>query len=244
MQKWTNIYVFTISFILLFMVGISSGDTSRNAEEINTLEVNHSEKQILQNRKSEADKVILEKINVVLNDRFRENINKKLESQQGQINQVQANAQNNERIIFSYLTAISLFAGSVIGLVALVLGIGAVRFYVDNKRLIDKMNKLLEKQFNGWRKNKEIQIEQRMNNLCALLEQDLQHFSNLTILKKIIEDAPPIPEEVFPLLTPLCENPKILYKPLLEKIKNLDIHPEITTKALEGLSKLLESEGR
>lgn len=236
MGKWTNMYAFIISFTLLFMIGISSGDSNRNAEGINTLEVNHSEKQITQNRKSETDKVILEKINVILKDKFRKDINKKLESQQNQINQVQANTQNNGRTIFNYLNVLSLLAGSVIGLVALVLGIGAVRFYVDNKRLIDKMNKLLEKQFDGWRKNK-------LEHLCTVVERDLQHFSNLTILKIIIENDSTTPDEVFPLLTPLCENPKLLYKPLLEKIIKMDIHPEITAKALEGLSKLKRERG-
>lgn len=185
------------------------------------------------------DDIVIEKFNVLASQLMRD-FNKRLAEQRDRIDEIETSSKANEKSISNHFTIVSLFAGAVIGLVALVLGLGAYRFYMDNRRIRERMDRLLERQFSIWLRQKEAEYEKILQKLLRRCESDMQNFSYFVRLRFIIEQPHPSAEEIYPLLTPLSSNPKWEYKPVFNKIVGLNIHPEITAKARAGLKKLTE----
>lgn len=156
----------------------------------------------------------------------------------GRIFEIETRAKSNENLIFNYMGFVAFFAGGVIGVVTLFLGFGVYKFYIDNKRIVDRLNHLVSSTFDKWSQGKTAEFDGKAKGLLIKCENDLDNFAYFIKLRSLLELSGPDPNEIFPCLTPLCEAPKKIYRPLLEKIRILNINPEITKKAIEGLNKI------
>ena len=149
-------------------------------------------------------------------------------------------------IVSIFIAIVSVFACGVIGACGLVLGLGAYRSYVDNKRILGRMEKKLEREFGPWLTDKKKEHEQSMKEICSGLskkyDNEMDQFTYYVRLRFIIKQPSPEAKEVYPLLTPLSSNPRLEYEPLFAKIIELNIHPEINAKAQDGLNKLKKGE--
>lgn len=156
------------------------------------------------------------------------------------IDNVTMTTEANKRMIDQYFTVISMFVGVVLALVAIVFGFGAYRVIVDNRRLVERVNKLVDEQFGKWLKDRQNVFDEKLENLhisCQWFMEDLVYFH---YLKKIVSGGKATADEIFPFLTPLVARPRDLYKPLFSRLQKSNIHPDITSKATEGLKKLEE----
>jgi len=143
-------------------------------------------------------------------------------------------SETNEQAIENYLTTVALLTGSVIGLVALFLGIGVIKIYFDHQRMKEKIND----QFKTWRQKMEADMEAKCTSMLIDIEKNLYDYSYFLKLKMLIAQGEVDVGEVYPLITPLCENPINAYKPIFEKIINKNIDDEVTAKVRKGLKKI------
>lgn len=100
-------------------------------------------------------------------EKLKEDIDSQLAVQEAKITQLETAARTNEKSISNYLTIVTFFAGAVLGLVALVLGLGAYRFYMDNKQIVERLNRLLEEQFGPWLAEREKECQQELKKLYS-----------------------------------------------------------------------------
>ena len=143
-------------------------------------------------------------------------------------------SETNEQAIENYLTTVALLTGSVIGLVALFLGIGATKIYFDHQ----KMNKKINDQVKTWWEKTQPDMEAKCTSMLIDVEKNFYDYSYFLKLKMLIEHEEVDAIEVYPLITPLCENPINAYKPTFEKIIKKNINDEVTAKARKGLKKI------
>lgn len=178
----------------------------------------------------------------VLVKELKKSIDEKLRLQRKDLEEVAVTTKANGRKMTFHFTIVSLFACGVIGVSGLVLGFGAYRSYVDNKRILGRMEKKLDREFGPWLRDKKKEHEKAMKEICATLstkyDTEMDQLMYHVRLRFIIQQTSPKAEEVYPLLTPLSSNPRLEYEPLFAKIIELNIHPEITAKAQDGLTKL------
>lgn len=147
-------------------------------------------------------------------------------------------AQSNEKRVSGYLFLVGLFTGILFGLVTLVLGIGVIKIYIDHKGMIEKIDRQLDERFKEWWDNKGEEINGLCLSMSNDLEKELQNFSYFLKLKMLLVQGDVNAEEIYPLVAPLSEEPIITYKPVFEKLADLNIDEDITKKANEGLEKL------
>ena len=148
--------------------------------------------------------------------------------------ETKAKSETNEQAIENYLTTVALLTGSVIGLVALFLGIGVIKIYFDHQRMKAKIND----QVKTWWEKRQANMEAKCTSMLRDIEKDLYNYSYFLKLKMLIAQEEVDVGEVYPLITPLCENPIKVYKPTFEKIINKNIDDEVTAKARKGLKKI------
>lgn len=143
-------------------------------------------------------------------------------------------SETNEQAIENYLSTVALLTGCVIGLVALFLGIGVIKIYFDHQRMKAKIND----QVKTWWEKRQANMEAKCTTVLRGIEKDLYDYSYFLKLKMLIAQEEVDAGEVYPLITPLCENPINAYKPTFEKIINKNINDEVTAKARKGLKKI------
>jgi len=63
------------------------------------------------------------------------------------------------------------------------------------------------------------------------------------MVKQLMNETSPEEHQdiIYSLLTPLSENPSLLYKSIFSKISHLKLNEDITNKAVYGLSKLSQN---
>ena len=100
-----------------------------------------------------------------------------------------------------------------------------------------------EMQLTQWLEERKGIFEKQMDTLYKDIEKDMQNYKYFTYLQSIFQNPhiKPQADDIYHLLTPLSEDPKLLYKPLFEKIKTLNIHQDITNKVQAGLDKLKQT---
>ncbi len=177
-----------------------------------------------------------------MSDGLKSHLNEQEAAFKDKIDNVTMTAEANKQMIDLYFTVVSMFVGVVLALVAIVFGFGAYRVIVDNRRLVEHVNKLVDEQFGKWLEDRQKVFNEKLENLhtsCQWFMEDLVYFH---YLKKVVSSGKAKADDIFPLLTPLIARPRGLYKPLFKKLQESNIHPDITSKAAEGLKRLQDSQ--
>lgn len=225
MKKY-HILIFLNLFLLIFTMSCyaAANNFGQDEKAVDIKKINNSNQKEESNKKDDSTDITA----------INPNLLNEIERQQERINQLEIISKTNEKSINNYYTVITFLSGGIIALVALVLGIGIYRFYMDNKRIIERVNSTLDKFLNV----KKEEFDKHMKTLCSDCEKDIIYHRYSLKLEDIINKDEPNQETVYSLLSPLCENPKTEYEPLFTKIKSLNIHPDINKKISEGLAKL------
>ncbi len=229
-----SIFVIT----LLYICGLCATNGQDADENILTREQKTSSTETALRARSEQQEDEISEDTILLVEELKKRIDERLELQRKELEEVAINAKANGRKITFHFSIVSLFACGVIAVSGLVLGLGAYRSYVDNRQILGRMEKKLDREFGPWLDSKEKECKEMIEQLYNEYKSDSQQFLQFVRLKFIIDQPGPEADEVYPLLTPLSSNPRLEYKPLFVKIIDLNIHPEITAKAQEGLNKL------
>ena len=143
-----------------------------------------------------------------------------------------------KRIADVQLVVITAIASIVIALVAICLGLGVYKIYIDHKRLVEDAEKLTRETFDKWKNEREAAMNTECENIVKSMQGNLQYFAYFLMLRELVAKGNMHSDEVYPLLTPLVEKPSRMYKPIFNKIIELNINDEITRKAKEGVSKI------
>lgn len=169
---------------------------------------------------------------------LRKEIDNTLDKYNLKLEKVNLSVLRNEKAIDNHVNLLSLFAGSVIGLAALFLGIGLMKFYFDSKRLTKMAKEKLDSEFSIWWKGRESEMSAARQALMRTFEDSLFNYTYFLKLKALVLQGNVDPEEVFPLITPLCDCPELVYKPVFEKLLTLCNNEEIAAKANEALRRM------
>lgn len=121
----------------------------------------------------------------------------------------------NDKNVSVYLSIVAIYTGILFALVSIILGIGLFKVYIDNKRINEKI---------------ESELKNKVANMTAKIEQEIHDYSYYRELKMLLEQDSPDPNDVYFLVTPLCQNFREIYRPVFEKIKKRKIDEEIITK--------------
>ncbi|RPJ79330.1 MAG: hypothetical protein EHM20_01710 [Alphaproteobacteria bacterium] len=156
--------------------------------------------------------------------------NKKLLLQENDIQHVRELSNWNKDTISRQVSIFSLIMATSIGAIAVLIAITVFILNRDRK-IVEREEKKLREQD---KKEYEIEIRKLMDEQSSLLNQ-LGYYEHL---KLILSKPKPTAEEIYPFLTPLSSRPSIMFLPLFKKIIDLNISPEITAKAQEGLERI------
>jgi len=187
--------------------------------------------------------------NRLLIEELKKSIDERLRKQRKELEKVSINTKSNSLKMTFHFTIVSIFAcvaiaiaGIAIAVAVIVLGLGAYRSYLDHKQIYAKLEKKLDEKFAPWLTDRKKEHKQTMNKMFAdfseKCDSEMKRFMYHVRLRFIIEQPEPVAEDIYPMLTFLVAKPSFEDKTLFIKIKNLNINPEITAKANEGLNKL------
>lgn len=175
-----------------------------------------------------------------LTTQFTNNINKQLDITKTKLDKTMSQTKANEKLIDKQFNNFVILTSTVLGFITLIFLVGAVFKIVSSKRLISDS----KQEFREWLDtgaNIELlsRFEQTMINLEEECNGRIEVRINFLTLRQMSFESVSDKEEVFLLLTTeLIEKPKLLYKPTFARLVNMDIDPEITSKAQKGLEKI------
>jgi len=165
-------------------------------------------------------------------------INKKLSEINVSLDKYSERIESAKRISDVQLQVFTGVSSCVIALVAICLGFGAYKIYVDHKRLVNMAENLIKENLESWKTEYEKTIKYECESIVKSIKGDLQDFEYFLMLRELAAKDAIHPDEIYPLLTPLVQKPLLIYKPIFNKIVELNYNIEITNKAKEGLSKI------
>jgi hypothetical protein len=143
-----------------------------------------------------------------------------------------------------YISFLTLLTGMVIGCVTLVFAAGVVFTYKENRFLVGRVKEELHQcqnlksEFSVWFKEQDALIKRTFAAELKDYQRETENLNYFNYLKTLLDEPPIELSAVYTHLTPLIVDPKLIYRPLFDRILQLNLNADINAKAQEGIDNI------
>ena len=210
---------------------------------------------LLENRLAAREQDMQSKIKGLLDQTIKDSIgkleadiDKQLESHNNKLTNVKADVKANDKALGCHFTVVSVFTGACITIAIAFLGLGFWQAYRKEQVIFKRLNDRVDRKFSDWlvEKTKYLnkQFEDWMSETNKTFKEKVILNETYMRLRSLLElPNPPTKDEIFPLVSLLYtrDEPRIIYRPICDKINKLDLGDEINDLVKKWLQKIEEA---